>query len=693
MSGAVTEIPRGNAAGFRTYFRHDFVAGFLVFLIALPLCLGIALACGFPPLAGIFTAIIGSILTTFLSDSELTVKGPAAGMIVIIVGAVEAFGGDGAVDGFTQADISAYRMALAIGVAAAVLQVAFGLLRAGILGEFFPVSAIHGMLAAIGVIIIAKQLPVVLGVEARGEPLQLLLRLPAFVLEANPAIALIGCVSLAIMFLWPLVRKRAGVFKSIPAPLLVLMVVVPMGMASDLMHSHSYYLQGHRYKLGEQYLVRMPDHVFGMFEELTLPDFSVLQTAMAWKWVLMFFVVGTLETLLSTKAVDVLDPWKRKTNLDRDVIAVGVANLATSMVGGLPMISEIVRSKANIDNGARTRFADMWHGVFLLVCVALIPTFLHRIPVAALASMLVYTGFRLAHPKEFIHVYHVGREQLAVFVTTLLAVLATDLLVGIGIGIGVKLMIHTINGVPLSSLVKPYLETTDVDADTCKITVQGSAVFTNWIPFRREIENLAEQRKNVIIDLADTAFVDHSVMDKLATVQEGFAQDGLSLQITGLDDHRQLSRHVRAARKRGLARVRRLTVITEAAHEHWLAEEFMRLGASGYTAMPCTGVGRRRVLDRAGHASSQVRIEVIVPAEICDRILAFLRRYILPDHRVTTCVETVEVLRLEQFLPEPDERGSAVLNIAESLRPRDGNVTSAAELTAENDSVARSNDS
>lgn len=653
MSEASREIPRGNAAGFHRYFQKDFTAGFLVFLIALPLCLGISLASGYPPLAGIFTAIIGSILTTFISNSELTIKGPAAGLIVIAVGCIEEFGGDGAVGGFTAGDMAAYKMALAVGVAAAVLQILFGGFRAGILGEFFPVSAVHGMLAAIGVIIISKQIPVALGVEAKGEPLELLAKIPEFIMEANPAIALIGGVSILIMFLWPVVRGRLGLLKAIPAPLVVLAVVVPMGMGFDLLHPHSYLLQGHKYQLGEQYLVRMPSHMFGMFEELTLPDFSALAMPSAWKWVMMFFVVGSLESLLSAKAVDLIDPWRRKTNMDRDMVAVGVANLASAMVGGLPMISEIVRSKANIDNGARTRFADMWHGVFLLVCVALIPTVLHLIPLAALAAMLVYTGFRLAHPTEFVHIYHIGREQLVVFVTTLVAVLATDLLIGIAIGIAVKMFIHVLNGVPLGSLFKPYLDVSEVNEDTCLIAAHHSAVFSNWIPFRREIEHLGfVQHKNVIVDLSETRFVDHSVMDKLYTMQRDFEQEGRSLEITGLDTHRGLSHHERAARKRGTARVRRLTVTTDAKLERWLEDEFVQRGATGYTVISCSGAGRRLIAGGEPPVNSQVRIEVICTAEVCERILAFLRKEILPEHHVTACAEVVEVVRIGQFLSD-----------------------------------------
>ncbi len=660
---SANQVPRGNARGFTQYFRNDIVSGLLVFLIALPLCLGISLASGFPPIAGIFTAIIGALLTTFISNSELTIKGPAAGMIVIVIGCVEAFGGNGMNGGWDAADISAYRAALAVGVVAAVLQICFGIFRAGILGEFFPTSAVHGMLAAIGVIIIIKQFPVALGVQgAKGEPLEMLREFPRYIAEANPAIAAIGFVSLLIMFLWPFIGRRLPPLKRVPAPMVVLLVAVPMGMAFDLLHKHSYHLQNHEYQLGEQYLVLMPDRMFGMFSEFTLPDFSALSKPIAWKWVVMFFAVGSLESLLSAKAVDLLDPWKRKTNLNRDVIAVGTANLAASMFGGLPMISEIVRSKANIDNGARTRFADFWHGIFLLLCVALIPTVLHRIPLAALAAMLVYTGFRLAHPSEFMHVYRVGREQLAIFVTTLVAVLATDLLVGIGIGIALKMVIHNINGVPLKSMFKPFLDVEDVDESTSRITAQGSAVFSNWIPFRRQIEQLGlVQHRNMIVDLSGTDLVDHSTIEKLEELQRDFEQEGLRLELVGLDALQPLSQDARATRRRGMGTVRRLTVVTDELLEDWLESEFIRLGASGFTSLSCAGAGRRDIVEGVPQRRSQVRIEVIVTHEVSELILAFLQREILAEHRVTVCVETVNVVRVGDFLPE-NTTGSALEN-------------------------------
>lgn len=644
------EIPRGQASGFVKYFKHDILSGLLVFLIALPLCLGISLACGYPPIAGIFTAIIGSILTTFISNSELTIKGPAAGLIVIAIGCIEDFGGDGMTGGWSEADLMAYKAALAVGVAAAVMQIVFGLLRGGILGEFFPISAVHGMLAAIGVIIIIKQFPVALGVSAGGEPLEMLREVPHYIAEANPAIAAIGIVSILIMFLWPLAGKRVGLLKKIPSPMIVLLVTIPMGLGFDLLHEHSYTLQGHQYQLGEQYLVKMPERIFGMFDDVTTPDFSALAQLKAWKWVMMFFIIGSLESLLSAKAVDLLDPWKRKTNMNRDVLAVGVGNLCASMVGGLPMISEIVRSKANIDNGARTRFADMWHGIFLLACVALIPTILHEIPLAALAGMLVYTGYRLAHPTEFIHVWRIGKEQLAIFVTTLFVVLATDLLIGVAAGIILKMVIHVANGVPVKSLFKPYIEVQEVDDHTSLILARESAVFSNWIPFRHQIEQIGLiQKRNLIVDVSNAKLVDHSVMEKLEEMERDFEQEGLSFEVRGLDAMQPLANDPHAARKGGLATMRRLTVVSDGAIEQWLEERFVELGATGFTSLPCRGAGRRELEEGVAAANSKVRIEVVMSQQTCEAILSFLRSAVLPQYQVTACVETVDVVRRDHF--------------------------------------------
>tara|TARA_B110000211_G_scaffold32528_1_gene32891 strand:+ start:41 stop:1672 length:1632 start_codon:yes stop_codon:yes gene_type:complete len=541
MNTTISDIPQGTLDGLKRNWKADMVSGFLVFLIALPLCLAISLACGYPAIAGVFTAIIGGILSAFISNSELTIKGPAAGLIVIALGCVTEFGYTGGVD--PAADYQAYRLALGVGVAAGVVQILFGVFRSGILGEFFPTAAVHGLLASIGIIVISSQLPIVLGVESTGGPIEKLLSIPSYFMAMNPVIALIGGISLAIMFGFPFIKNP--MLKMIPAPMMVLLVAVPLGMYFDIGTEQIVAFAGQDAALGPHYLVDVPDN---MFTALTFPDFSGVLTSTGITYIIMFSLIGSVESLLSAKAVDQIDPWRRKTNMDKDLLAVGIGNTAAAFVGGLPMISEIVRSKANIDNGARTRFANMFHGLFLLAFVALVPALIDRIPLTALAAMLVFTGFRLASPKEFVHMYQIGREQFIVFVSTVIGVLATDLLVGIGIGILVKAIIHVINGAPVSSLFKPSMSVENEGDDSATIKVDNSAIFSTWIALKNRIAR--PSTKKVIVDLSGTKLVDHTVMANLEALEREFAESDRELSVTGLDGHSQLSEHPLAARKK-----------------------------------------------------------------------------------------------------------------------------------------------
>ena len=533
MKSNADEIPRGNLAGLRANVKADVLSGFLVFLIALPLCLGIALACGYPAISGIFTAIIGGVLATFFSNSELTIKGPAAGLIVIAIGCMMEFGFTG---GNPAADYQAYRLALGVGVAAGIIQILFGVFRVGILGEFFPTAAIHGLLAAIGLIIIAKQFPIMMGLSSEGTPLELLANIPTFVMEMNPKIGLIGIVSLLILFGYTLIKNPK--LKVVPAPMIVLFVAVPMGLFFNLGGDENYVFKDQTYSLTTKFLVNVPDN---MFSALTFPDFSGLTTSIGIKYVIMFALIGSLESLLSAKAIDEIDPWKRKTNMDRDMLAVGIGNTLAAFVGGLPMISEIVRSKANIDNGARTRFANMFHGLFLLVFVALIPGLINQIPLAALGALLVFTGFRLASPLEFVHMYHLGKDQFIIFVSTIIGVLATDLLMGIAIGIGVKVVIHIYNGAPIPSFFKLNVEVTLQDDNTAIIVVRDSAIFSTWIPLRKHLDRFLQEGKDVTLNLAETRLVDHTVMAKLNEWANEFEEQDRKLLVKGLEQHVPMS--------------------------------------------------------------------------------------------------------------------------------------------------------
>jgi MFS superfamily sulfate permease-like transporter len=417
--------------------RRDFVAGFLVALIALPLCLGIAMASGFPPLAGVLTAVVGGIVVNFLGSAPLTIKGPAAGLIVIAFGAVTELG---------QGDMLAgYRYTLAVGVIAAVIQIILALLRAASRASAMPIAVVHGMLAAIGLIIVARQAHTALGVAPESErPLALLFEIPSSVVHANPEIAIIGLAALVIAFGFPWLARRLTRLAIIPAPVLVLIVAVALGYVFDLAHDHYYRMLGGNHHLGPEYLLHLPG---SLIDALALPDFSKIGTLISIKYVVLFALVGSLESTLGVVAVDTLDPDKRRSDLDRDLLVVGIGNLIASAIGGLPMVSEVVRSKANVDAGGRSRFANFSHGLLLLGCVALLPAALEHVPLAALAAMLVYTGVQLVVPAARSELHDSmapsgERHHLALFVVTLLITLMTDPLVGVAAGLGMKILLH-----------------------------------------------------------------------------------------------------------------------------------------------------------------------------------------------------------------------------------------------------------
>lgn len=517
-------------------WKSDLTSGFLVFLIALPLCLGISMASGFPPVAGILTAIVGGILATVLGSATLTIKGPAAGLIVIALGAVtELSNGGSMADG--------YRRALAVGVVAGVLQVVLAISRAGVIGELMPSSVVHGMLAAIGVIIISKQTHTLLGVSPEGkEPLHLLAEIPHSLMQLNPEVFLIGLVALAILFGLPLLKFKWA--KKLPGPMVVLAVTVPLGILFDLADEHVYSLAGHVYHVGPNFLIRLPG---SLLSALAFPDFSMIASAVSIKYIVMFTLVGSIESLLSVIAVDSLDPEKRTSNLNRDLLATGLANTVAAAIGGLPMISEIVRSKANIDAGAKSSSSNLFHGLFLLISVAALPGLLQQIPLAALAAMLIYTGSRLAAPHEFKHAYHVGPEQLLLFVTTMMVTLMTDLLVGVGVGLILKVVLHLKNGAPLASLFRTVVAERR-EGDTLHLEVGDSAVFTNYLGLSQRLKSADDSVRRIVVDFRNSWVVDHTVLHKLESLSHRWSDR--ELVIAGLDNHVPMSEHHLAARKR-----------------------------------------------------------------------------------------------------------------------------------------------
>lgn len=513
--------------------RADVIAGFLVFLIALPLSLGIAMASGFPPIAGVVTAIIGGIVTSFLGSARLTIKGPAAGLIVIVLGAVTELGAGDPVVG--------YRQALAVGVVAGVIQIVLAIARLGFVGALMPPAVVHGMLAAIGVIIISKQTHTLMGVVPTAKsPLGLLAEIPHSITNMNPEVLTVGALALVVLFGMPLLRARF--VKRVPAPLIVLALAIPIGIMFEFEVAHDYLWFGHYYHLDATLLVRLPANLMAA---VTPPDFSQVTSAISLKYVLLFTLVGSIESLLSASAVDALDPAKRAANMDKDLLATGIGNTVASLVGGLPMISEIVRSKANIDNGATSPFSNFFHGVFLLAFVVLVPGVLQQIPLAALAAMLIYTGTRLASPREFAHAFHIGREQLLVFVTTMVVTLAEDLLLGVFAGLLLKLIIVLSRGAPLASLFRSHIEQ-HREGEDLVLLLRGSAVFTNLRGLTKALQHIDPDVRRVIIDVENCQLIDHTTQSRLRMIADEWR--GRDLEFRGIESHRAASAHPHAER-------------------------------------------------------------------------------------------------------------------------------------------------
>lgn len=538
-------IPKDGFEGLKQNFSSDAISGFLVFLLALPLSLGIAGASDFPPIYGLVTAMIGGLVVSFMAGSPLTIKGPAAGLIVIVAGSVAELG-----KGDTELG---WKLALGAVVVAGVIQVLFGVFKLGSLADFFPLSAVHGMLAAIGIIIISKQLHVLLGfnpVTTEGkpmvEPLELLMELKNTFANffKHKDVVVIGLVSLGLVFGWPMIPIKA--VKKIPSALIVLIVAIPLAMflhvenIPDLKNA-----AGEVVAKGYQPLLNFKEGLVDIIGvKVSFDGFSNIGVFI--KFVVMFALVGSLEALLTVKAIDMLDPYKRKSNSNKDLIAVGIGNIVAGVLGGLPMISEVARSSANVSNGGKTRWANFFHGFFILLFLLFAVYFSDLIPKAALAAMLIGVGWKLAHPKEFGHMAKIGVDQIAVFVVTIIFTLATDLLIGIGAGILLKLILHVVRGVSFSSLFKAK---TTVEGNV--VRVEGAAIFSNFIKVKKQILKFPYS-DNVVFDVRKCVLVDHTVIETLHHLKDDFENEGGHLTILGIDEFKNAhgSKHNLATKRK-----------------------------------------------------------------------------------------------------------------------------------------------
>lgn len=519
-------LPKDGIEGLKENFSTDAMSGFIVFLLALPLSLGIAKASEFPPIMGLITAIIGGIVVSLFMGSRLTIKGPAAGLIVIVAGAVGEFGGGE----------TGWHLALGAMVVAGIVQILFGIFKLGKLADFFPLSAIHGMLAAIGLIIIAKQIPILLDVSpamTKGKgPFGLLAAIPEFIIHLDPKATLIGVISLVIMLGWPFIK---GPLKKVPAPLVVLLIAIPAELMLGFQTTEPSYALVHIGNLLDNIKINV--------------DFSgIAQTGIFIKYVIMFALVGSLESLLTVKAIDMLDPYRRKSDTNKDLIAVGIGNTLAAILGGLPMISEVARSSSNVNNGAKTRWANFFHGFFILAFLMLASHLIELIPNTALAAMLITVGIKLAHPREFIQTFKIGKEQLAIFLITIFFTLYEDLLVGIAAGIVLQMLINIVDWDLLRTLFQAPTEVSFTH-DEYLVEISQSAVFSNYMGIKSKLEAIPPGFK-VTIDLKNTRMIDHSVMENLHRFEHDYKASGGKVEIIGLESHQPISEHHLAARKR-----------------------------------------------------------------------------------------------------------------------------------------------
>ncbi len=529
-----------NAKNFFKTLPKNLFSGFVVSLIALPLGLGLALASDAPPISGIIAAIVGGTVVSLIGGSNVTITGPGNGLVIVLLGAITTLGNGNLYQG--------YLFTLAAIVISGILMLLLGFLKMGRLADFFPASAIEGMLAAIGLGILAKQFHIMIGNNnASGSIISLLSKIPSGIIDLFQisnvnllAPAIIGIVSLLIMVFYSKIRNPY--FQLVPAPMWILILTVGFSYMCTWLKIP--------YPLDSKFLVNIPDKVLS---NLAFPDFSMLFNKDFIVAVFAITLIASIESLLSIKAVDKLDSQNRRSNVNKDLKALGLATSISGLLGGLNVVTVIARSSVNVNNGATNRSANFFHAFFLVVFILLFQEQLRKIPLAALAAILVYTGYKLATPKTLGKIARIGKEQIVIFLTTLLVTLFTNLITGISAGILVTFLIHVVlnksTALFLNHLVKPnILMYKENDEGNYYVSVKYFCSFLNFYKLKNKLDAIPEN-KNIILDFSLCNFVDHTVMEGLENYTETFSNKGGSVEIIGLDRHGADSVHPFAIRK------------------------------------------------------------------------------------------------------------------------------------------------
>jgi carbonic anhydrase/SulP family sulfate permease len=510
-----------NQAPLSVTLPKDITASIAVFLVALPLCLGIALASNAPLFAGLISGIVGGIVVGILSGSHKSVSGPAAGLTAIVAAQIAALG--------------SFEAFLAAVVIAGAIQVLMGTFRLGFIASFFPMSVIKGLLAAIGLILILKQIPHVFGHDSdvEGEMSfeqpdheNTFTELMATLSDILPGAAIIGIASVLFLMAWDKVKA----LKKLPVPSALIVVVLGVGINLLLRK------MGHAWEVKASHLVQVPaaKDFQAFLGFLQFPGVEHFSNPLVFKAAITVALVATLETLLNLEAVDKIDPDQRQSPPNRELIAQGAGNLIAGLIGGLPMTSVIVRSSVNINAGGKTKLSAILHGVLLIVCVVTLPHWLNEIPLSALAAILIVTGFKLASPKLFKEMWSEGAPQFLPFIITIAAIVFTDLLTGVLVGLGVSILfiLHSNLRRPLRRVMEKHAA-----GDVLRIELANQVSFLNRAALEKVFYSVPRGGR-VLIDARGTDFIDPDIRDLLSDLRDKTAPArGIEVSFIGMKDH------------------------------------------------------------------------------------------------------------------------------------------------------------
>ncbi|MFK7750511.1 MAG: SulP family inorganic anion transporter [Kordia sp.] len=530
-------IPKKGVQGLIENWKSDLIAAVSVSLIALPLSLGIALAAEAPAMSGILSAIIGGVVTTLYRGGHISVNGPAKGVIAVILLGITLMN-----DGSGQA----FNYVLAAVVVSGAFQVVLGLLKLGRLANIFHSSVIHGILAAIGIIIFAKQIHKALGTHSDSPSIiQNLTDAVLLLPEANPFVVIIALVGLLLLLFHSKISYKF--FHILPAPIWVIALSIPFVYFFNFFEQHTLSFFGKMYEVGPKLLLDIPDNIM---DSIMFPNFGKINTIEFWMIVVSTLIITSIESLAIAKAVDKIDPYKRKTDLNKDLTGIGLSTMVAGMIGGLPIIAVIIRSTVNIHNGAKTKWSNMYQGLLLLLFIVVLSPIMVQVPLCAFAILLVYAGFKLASPSVFKQIYNQGIEQLIFFIGTMILTLYTNLLIGLMGGLLLAMISHMLLAkVSIPQFFKMVYHSGSnliMKPDgSYEIKVKGIANFLGILKIDKMVSQIPSGA-DVNIDLSETRLVGITYMDYIVDYLKMQKTTGGKVIIKGLDSHVSSSTYNRA---------------------------------------------------------------------------------------------------------------------------------------------------